>query len=80
MDNGKTYLTVSYTRLLDAAGISYTVEVSQDLLTWNSGSLYTEEVGAVDDGNGMTQTVTAQALQPVNGTAHLFTRLRVTQP
>lgn len=79
-NNGNTFLTVSYTRHLDAAGISYKVEVSQDLLTWNSGTLYTQEVSAIDDGNGMTQTVTVQALQPVNGTPHLFTRLSVTQP
>lgn len=79
-NNGSTFLTVSYTRLLGAAGISYTVEVSQDLLTWNSGSLYTQEVSAADDGNGLTQTVTVQTLQPVSGTPHLFTRLRVTQP
>ena len=79
-NNGSTFLTVSYTRLLGAAGISYIVEVSQDLLTWNSGSLYTQDVSAVDDGNGLTQTVTVQTLQPVSGTPHLFTRLRVTQP
>jgi subtilisin family serine protease len=79
-NNGSTYLTVSYTRLLGAAGVSYTVEVSQDLLTWNSGSLYTQEVSAVDDGNGITQTVTVQMLLPLSGTPHLFTRLRVTQP
>jgi len=79
-NNGSTFLTMSYTRLLNAAGISYAVEVSPDLLTWNSGSVYTQEVSAVDDGNGVTQTVTVQALQPVNGTPHLFTRLRVTQP
>jgi subtilisin family serine protease len=79
-NNGSTLLTMSYTRLLNAIGISYAVEVSPDLLTWSSGSLYTQEVSAVDDGNGMTQTVTVQALQPVNGTPHLFTRLRVTQP
>jgi subtilisin family serine protease len=78
--NGSTFLTVSYTRLLGAAGVSYTVEVSQDLLTWNSGSLYTQDVSAIDDGNGLTQTVTVQTLLPVRGTPHLFTRLRVTQP
>ena len=79
-NNGSTYLTVSYTRLLGAPGISYIVEVSQDLLTWNSGSLYTQDLSAVDDGNGITQTVTVQVLQPVSATPHLFTRLRVTQP
>ena len=79
-NNGSTFLTVSYTRLLGAAGISYIVEVSQDLLTWNSGSLYTQDVSAVDDGNGLTQTVTVQTLLPISGTPHLFTRLRVTQP
>ena len=78
--NGSTFMTVSYNRLLGAAGVSYTVEVSQDLRTWNSGSLYTQDLSTVDDGNGLTQSVTVQTLQPLSGTPHLFTRLRVTQP
>ncbi len=79
-NNGSTFLTVSYTHLLNGTGISYIVEASQDLQTWNSGSLYTQVVSTVDDGNGITETVTVKLLQPLSVTPHLFTRLRVTQP
>jgi hypothetical protein len=56
------------------------VDISPDLSTWYTGSQYTQQTGVVDDGNGITQTVTVRILASTNLNSQIFTRLRVTQP
>ncbi|MDA7882120.1 CotH kinase family protein, partial [Akkermansiaceae bacterium] len=57
--------------------LNYLVEVSNDLVTWNSGPAHTEYLGdPVDNGDG-TLTYTARAL---NSGDQQFLRLRVTLP
>jgi hypothetical protein len=79
-DSGNTYLTVSYTQLIAPSGITYYVDISPDLNTWYTGSQFTQQTGVVDDGNGITQTVTVRILASTNLNSQIFTRLRVTQP
>jgi len=55
-----------YTQVRSATDITYTVEVSDDLQTWNSGTGYTTAPDATNNLDGVTQSVTVQAVAPVD--------------
>jgi subtilase family serine protease len=75
------YLALTYTQVLAATDISYIVEVSGDLQTWNSGSGYTLTPVVTPNGDGVTETVVVPAAGPLtSGTQCQFMRLRVTLP
>jgi hypothetical protein len=69
---------VTHTRRKAPRDIDYVVEISSDLASWNSGPGITEELSAVDDGNGVTETVRWRVISDVN-VGQRFTRLRVTK-
>ena len=74
------YPTLIYTRPLSASDITYTVQVSTGLNTWNSGPGYTMTTGTTDN-QDETESVTVQSVLPVSGTnPNLFMRLQVTGP
>lgn len=77
--SGSSYLTITYKRRLNTAGMSYHVEVSDDLTTWNEGSSYTEELQATNDGNGITQTVKVRILDALGTAMRKFARMRIVQ-
>jgi len=56
--------------------INYIVEVSSDLMTWNSGAGYTQVTSSVASAAGTT--ITVQDTLPPTTQKH-FMRLRVTQ-
>jgi len=75
------YLTLTYTQVISATDITYNVQVSTDLQTWNSGPGYTATVSSTDNPGGLTETVTVQALTPVTpANPKLFIQLQVTGP
>ena len=75
------YLQVVYTRRKPPRDITYHVEQSTDLTNWVEDSSLINETGAVDDGNGITETVTTRMTTPLSpGNDHRFVRLRVTSP
>ncbi len=77
---GTNYLAVTYKQVLFATDISYTVQVSGDLMTWNFGAGYTLQSGpAIDNGDG-TETVTFQDVVPADGTLARFIRLEISHP
>lgn len=78
--DGNDYLTITFTQLKSPTDLSYHVEVSDDLATWNEGVGFTQQTQAADDGNGLTLTVTARAITPVNLANRKFIRLRISQP
>jgi hypothetical protein len=59
--------------------ITYIVEVSSDLQTWNSGPSFTATVSVTNLDAQHVKTV-VEDLTPISGTARRFIRLRVTQP
>jgi len=81
LDTGNgTCLTLSYTRVLSASDITYTVEVSGDMRTWNSGAGHTAPVSVMNSPGGATQSVVVQDLIPISNAQQRFIRLRVTRP
>jgi hypothetical protein len=70
---------VTHTRRKAPRDINYVVEVSGDLVTWLSGGGAVEELSAVDDGNGLTETVRLRIISDLNAAGQRFTRLRVTK-
>ena len=72
---GKTYLTLTFTKLRALTDISYDVLVSGDLQTWQSGPSYTVRVD-----NGATDTATYRDLTAVEDAPHRFMRLSITRP
>jgi len=73
------YLTLTYSRNKWATDLTYAVEVSADLETWNSGSSYTSAPVILND-NGLTQTVQISDLIPIASGQRRFIRLRVSGP
>lgn len=73
------YLTLTYSRSKTPADITYIVEVSSDLKTWNSGLSYTFSPVVTMD-TGFTQTVQVSDRTPVTSGTQRFIRMRVTAP
>jgi len=73
--------TLTYTQVLAATDVTYTVQVSTDLLNWFSGATYTTPLSATLNPGGLTESVTVQSLVPVDGnTPKQFIRLQVNGP
>jgi hypothetical protein len=72
-----TYLQFAFTRNLSADGVSFTVLMSEDLLSWSSAPADVVYVGTHNNGDG-TATVTYRSAQPFDA-AHpkVFFRLKV---
>jgi len=72
--------TVVYTRRLPPRDVSYWIERCGDLKTggWDTNEFL--EIRAVNDGNGLTETVTVGDGAPVTNTIPRFYRLKVSQP
>jgi hypothetical protein len=72
--SGQSHLTLTVPRRLKRGGISYVVDVSNDLKTWNSGAGHTVTVQDTD-----TLLVVRDAM-PQSGQNRRFIRLRVAAP
>jgi hypothetical protein len=70
------HLSVTYVVPASITDINYIVEVSSDLMTWNSGAGYTQVLSNVAGASG--HTITVQDTLPTATQKH-FMRLRVTQ-
>jgi len=75
-----SYLTLTYTEVLSASDIIYTVEVSGDLQTWGSGDGHTALVSATNNTDGVTRSVMIQDTTPITNSLLRFMRLKVTRP
>ena len=82
------YLTISFSRVAAAGDLTYTVQVSSDLLTWLDGSTYSAVGSTPANGNtsevnrtgGGIETIVVRDNTPVAGTAQRGIRLRITRP
>jgi hypothetical protein len=74
---GSNYLTLTYRQVLYDTDISYNVQVSGDLVTWDCGAGFTAVVGSpIDNGDG-TETWTIQDLVPSDSATARFIRLQI---
>lgn len=69
------FLILSYTRPKDRTDIEYIVEVSSDLVNWNSGIEYTETLFRVD--RDSEELIIVRDLRPLEDGSQRFARLRV---
>jgi hypothetical protein len=77
LPEGPAYV-VAFHRRKRPTDIEYELEVSRDLLNWQSGSDQRLEIRpARDDGNGITETVEARLLGPLVTDGVRFIRLKV---
>jgi hypothetical protein len=53
------------------------VHVSNDLVTWHTGTNYVQEIQATDDGNGLTETVKARLTVPFSTSTNQFVTVKV---
>ena len=61
-EGGVSYAALSYRVRRGASEIDYTVEISEDLVSWETGGGFIQQVGGpVDNGDG-TETVTVRTL------------------
>ncbi len=75
-----SYLTLTYTRPINASDLTYTVEVSSDLVAWLSGSDNTVTVSTTNNPDGVTQTVVVRDGAAMDGVSQRFIRLNITGP
>ncbi len=71
------YFTLTYDQFKAATDLTFTVETSNDLVTWNSGPAWFTSVQTID--NGPTQTVTVRQTSPVSSASVSFVRLKVSR-
>ena len=71
------YLQISYPRWKDVGDLTYVVEVSDDLKTWNSGASYTRQI-SVTPIDGTRERVVEGDLVPISSADHRFIHLRIT--
>ena len=76
--SGTIYPALAYTKVIAATDLTYTVQVSSDLQTWNSGASYTATVSATNNPDGVTQSVTIRSLASISeGSPQQFIRLQI---
>jgi hypothetical protein len=76
-DDNQYHITITYPRRLDPTDTGYAVYISNDLMNWQTGTNAVQELQAVDDGNGITQTVTARVAAPYTTQTNQFVDVRV---
>jgi hypothetical protein len=74
---GAGKFAVSYTKSLTAIDVSLDLEWSSDLVTWQSGPAYFQQLSAVDQ--GAVELITMQGTAPVSATSQGFVRLRASR-
>jgi len=71
------YFTMSYTRSIAAIDVTVALEWSPNLVTWQSGPAYFQQLSAVNQ--GAVQLITTQATLPVTAASQGFVQLRVSR-
>jgi hypothetical protein len=78
------YVMLTYPRRIEPTDVGYSVAVSSDLITWNTGTNYVEELQTTPDANGLTETVQARLVAPYSPSSNQFATvlvwLRATRP
>ena len=70
------YLAITFVRLKNAPGLTHTVEVSDNLTPWNSGSTYTTQV-SVTSLDATREQITVRDKTPITGATRRMLRVRI---
>ncbi len=73
----KLHAVLAFHRRLPPTDAAYAPAFSEDMVTWYSGTNYVEELQVADDGNSLTETVTARVLTPLSRQTNQFVTVRV---
>jgi len=76
--SGQKFLCLEYRRRIQRAGLSYVIETSADLLTWDDTGASVVEKSVVPSGDGITETVVVRVTPAIDLGGAKFVRLRVT--
>ncbi len=76
--SGQRFLCLQYRRRIQRAGLTYVIETSSDLLTWDDTGASIVEKSIVPTGDGITETVTVRVTPAIELGGAKFVRLRVT--
>jgi hypothetical protein len=68
---------LTYPRRIEPTDVGYEVAVSSDLIVWQTGTNYVEELQATPDGNNLTETVKARVVAPYSTSTNQFFTVRV---
>jgi hypothetical protein len=74
------YLQLIYSRRIGVLDLTYTVEVSDDLINWSSPSGSVTQLNVAPNGDGITESVTVRINYPLNSTPQKFAHVKVTSP
>jgi hypothetical protein len=74
--NQLRYVMLTYPRRIEPTDVGYELAVSSDLVTWNTGTNYVEELQAIPDGNNLTETVQARLVAPFSTSTNQFITVR----
>ncbi|MGV3664389.1 MAG: M36 family metallopeptidase [Prosthecobacter sp.] len=74
---GEKFLTLQFRRRIQHAGLTYTVETSTNLTTWDNTGASVQEMSAVPTGDGMTEMVTVRVTPGMSTAGKKFVRLSV---
>jgi autotransporter-associated beta strand protein len=77
---GHSYMYYTYQRDIYATQLNYVVQVSQDLINWQTGTNYIEQVGVPIDNQNGTETVTLMCPTDISNFNACFVRLGVVNP
>ena len=78
--SGAGYLTLTYTQVIAAPGITYLPQVSGDLLTWNGGAGYTVAGSRTANSDGVTLTDVVRNAEATGSANKRFRRSQVSRP
>jgi len=80
LTDGRSYFVVTFKERKPPTDLSYQVETTENLQSWNSGPSFSWPWQRLDDGDGITETVKIQILPHVGSsqTTRQFVRLIVT--
>ncbi len=71
------YVFLTYPRRIEPTDVGYEVAASSDLVVWQTGTNYVQEIQATPDGNNLTETVTARVVAPYSTSTNQFFTVRV---
>jgi hypothetical protein len=75
--DGKSYLTISFRRRIQATGFTYVVETSSDMIHWNAAGADVIEDSVSPVGDGIMEQCTCRITPAIEDADHKFVRVRV---